>query len=390
MTSPSPTTTQGPSADAKRQLRRGWTTGATAAAAAGAAFEALLTGHFPDTASVRLPGAETPVFTLTSHHLDDGVARVGIIKDAGDDPDITHGMEIIAEVRSGEKNSNITFHAGEGVGRVTLKGLALDVGEAAINPGPRKQISDTLEHVAQKLGHTGPLDISVTVSIPGGEAAAMKTQNPRLGIVGGLSVLGTTGIVVPYSCASWIHAIHRGVDVAREQNLHHLLASTGRTSEAGASKILNLPEHAIIDMGDFAGGMLKYLRKHPARHLTIAGGFAKLVKLAAGAMDLHSDRSQVDFVLLSKLVGECGGDKNLTDITKHATSAAQVLQGAGDLGPKLAHLVALRAREVALATLSGGTEVDVWVFDRTGTRIAASNEGTRIAASGEKQSNLET
>jgi len=354
-----------------RPLKKGWTTGACAAAAAAAAWRALETGVFEKTMSICLPRGDTPTFTLATQVISTGFACAGVIKDAGDDPDVTHGLEIIADVQKGRPGKGITFAAGEGVGTVTLKGLPLAVGEPAINPGPRGQITDAINGAASALGLPAP-DVRVTISIPGGREVAKKTMNGRLGIEGGLSVLGTTGIVVPYSCSSWIHAIHRGVDVSRAQNLNHVLAATGRTSEHAANAELNMNPAALIDMGDFAGGLLKYLRAHPVAHLTIAGGFAKLTKLSQGAMDLHSARSAVDFDHLADLLARSGVDRDTVNQARTANTAQHVLELAGESAPELAHLIARQAREVALATLAGGTEVTVWVYDRSGQRVGTS------------------
>jgi cobalamin biosynthesis protein CbiD len=245
-------------------LRRGWTTGACAAAAARAAGQALLSGGFPDPVTIRLPRGEQPSFALVLKKIGNGTARAGVVKDAGDDPDVTHGALVIAEVAHGAAGSGITFHAGAGVGRVTLPGLPLAVGEPAINPGPRAMIRQALADAAESCGTALP-DLAVTIAIPGGEALAQKTLNGRLGIVGGLSVLGTTGIVIPYSCSSWIHSIHRGIDVARAAGRAHIAAATGATSEAAVRRLYGLPEIALIDMGDFVGGMLKFLREARAR-----------------------------------------------------------------------------------------------------------------------------
>ncbi|MCB2099313.1 MAG: cobalt-precorrin-5B (C(1))-methyltransferase, partial [Rhodobacterales bacterium] len=259
-----------------RPLRTGWTTGACAATAAAAAWRALLTGAFAQTESITLPRGETPVMALSTARFDGGgAATAGVIKDAGDDPDVTHGAEILSTVAPGPKGSGITFAAGPGVGTVTRPGLPLAVGEPAINPMPRRIIADALAAVAAQCGGPAAPDLSVTVAIPGGESLAEKTLNGRLGILGGLSVLGTTGVVIPYSCSSWIHSIHRGVDVARACGHDHLAAATGRTSERVARDLTGLPDEALIDMGDFAGGLLKYLRRHPVPRLTITGGFAK-------------------------------------------------------------------------------------------------------------------
>jgi len=353
-----------------KALRKGWTTGACAAAAAAAAYRALQTGCFEESVSIRLPRGETPTFALETCELGDGFARVGIIKDAGDDPDVTHGLEIIAEVRPGPPGG-VSFAAGEGVGTVTLLGLPLPPGEPAINPGPRAQITTALQSVAQALGQdaNGLPDVKVTISIPGGLEASKKTMNARLGIIGGLSVLGTTGIVVPFSCSSWIHSIQRGVDVARAQGFKHVLAATGRTSEHAANSELSLPDEALIDMGDFAGGLLKYVRAHPVERLTIAGGFAKLAKLAQGSMDLHSARSSVDFARLADVLAHLGADETTVQAARDANTALRVLELAGDKADELAHRVARQAREVALATLAGGTNVSIWVYDRSGKRI---------------------
>jgi cobalt-precorrin-5B (C1)-methyltransferase len=350
-------------------LRRGWTTGACAAAAAQAAFGALLTGRFPDPVTLRLPRGEMPSFVLALAEQVDGLARAGIVKDAGDDPDVTHGALVIAELAWAAPGSGVRFRAGEGVGTVTRPGLPLAVGEPAINPAPRAMIREALGEIAEANGAPPP-DLTVTIAIPGGERLALKTMNARLGIVGGLSVLGTTGIVVPYSCASWIHAIHRGIDVARAAGQSHIAAATGTTSEEAVRRLYDLPEHALIDMGDFVGGTLKYLRRHPVPRLTLAGGFAKLAKLAAGHLDLHSSRSRVDGAALARLLAELGADPASVAAAGRSDSAAEILEIAGDRRWALAEAVARRAREAALATLSGDIAVEVAIVDRAGEFIA--------------------
>ncbi len=187
-----------------KELRRGWTTGTCATAAAKAACSALLGHGFPDPVEVTLPGGQRPAFSLALEELGDGFARAGIIKDAGDDPDVTHGALIIATIRRGEQGKGLRFSAGKGVGTVTRPGLPIPPGEPAINPVPRQMIAAAIAQVAGT-----DTDFEVEISIPDGEALALKTLNPRLGIVGGLSVLGTTGIVIPFSCSAWIHSIWR-------------------------------------------------------------------------------------------------------------------------------------------------------------------------------------
>src|SRR5437588_3461841 len=346
-------------------LRRGWTTGACAAAAARAAFAALLTGDFPDPVAIRLPRGETPSFPLALAEHRNGAARAGIVKDAGDDPDVTHGALIVAELAWAAPGSGIAFRAGEGVGTVTRAGLALAVGEPAINPAPRAMIRDTLLDLAEANGAPPP-DLTVTIAIPGGERLAERTMNARLGIVGGLSVLGTTGIVVPYSCSSWIHALHPGIDVARAAGFDHIAAATGNTSERAVQRLYDLPEAALIDMGDFVGGTLKYLRRHPVPRLTLAGGFAKMAKLAQGHLDLHSSRSRLDAAALANMLAGRGADPATVAAASEADSAGAILELAGERGAALAEAVGWQAREVALATLSGATAVEVAIVGRDG------------------------
>lgn len=349
------------------ELRRGWTTGACATAAARAAYEALVTGHFPDPVTIRLPQGQRPSFALARAELAEGTATAGIVKDAGDDPDVTHGALILASLTTGPAGSGVTFCAGDGVGTVTRPGLALAVGEPSINPGPRGMMAEAIADAAEALG--GPADIEITVSIPGGQDLAKRTMNGRLGIVGGLSILGTTGVVIPYSCSSWIHAIHRGVDVARAAGLTHLIAATGSNSERAAQAMFGAPEQALIDMGDFVGGLLKYLRQHPVPRLTIAGGFAKLSKLAQGHLDLHSSRSSIDLTALANLVERLGGGADLVAEAAQAAGAGEVLALADARGLRLGDPIARGARETALAALGGEIAVEVLVFDRDGALI---------------------
>lgn len=348
-------------------LRKGWTTGACATAASAAAFTALATGRFPDPVTITLPRGEEPSFALVRAELADGAATASVIKDAGDDPDITHGAEIIATVRRGAPGSGVVFAAGPGVGMVTKPGLPIPAGEPAINPRPREMMASAIAQIAARHGMAG--DAVITVGVTDGAALAEKTWNPRLGIVGGLSILGTTGVVIPYSCSAWIHSIHRGIDVARATGMIHVAGATGRTSERTVQRLYGLEDGAMLDMGDFAGGMLKYLRRHPIPRVTIGGGFGKLVKLAQGEMDLHSSRSQVDHAVLAGLARDAGAGAELVAAVTGATSAGEALGLAQAAGLPLADIVAARAREAALAVLSGGVSLDVVVIDRAGAIV---------------------
>jgi cobalt-precorrin-5B (C1)-methyltransferase len=351
-----------------RPLRRGWTTGTCAAAAAKAAYTALLTGEFPDPVEITLPRGERPAFALATQRTAAGAATAGIIKDAGDDPDVTHGALVLATVRPGAAGAGVTFRAGEGVGTVTRPGLALSPGEPAINPVPRRMIRAAIEEVAAENGRTA--DVEVEIAIPGGEALAARTVNARLGIVGGLSILGTTGIVVPYSCSAWIHSIHRGIDVARAGGFDHVAGSTGATSEQAVRARYGLPDVALIDMGDFVGGMLKYLRTHPIPRITIAGGVAKMTKLAQGMLDLHSKRGAVDLPALAAVATGAGGSSALARRIAGANTAAQAFADARTEGIALGDAIAAAAWQTAANVVAGADiAVEVILFDRDGRLV---------------------
>ena len=353
-----------------RPFQRGWTTGTCAAAASRAAYEALLTGAFPDPVPVLLPGGARPSFALAISERSQEFARAGIIKDAGDDPDATHGALIVSTVRLAPLGSGVVFRAGEGVGMVTRAGLPLPPGEPAINPVPRDMIRTAIAEVAALQDGAG--DAIVELSIPGGAKIAERTLNGRLGIVGGLSILGTTGIVVPYSCAAWIHSIHRGIDVARAAGLDHVAGATGSTSEAAIARLHGLSEQALIDMGDFVGGMLKYLRRHPVPRVTVAGGMGKITKLGQGLLDLHSRRGEVDLHWLSARATEAGGSVRLATRIAQSNSAMEAFGHAQTAGVDLPAAVAEAAWRTAAQALGGAMLLDIVIFDRSGELLACS------------------
>lgn len=336
------------------QLRRGWTTGACATAAVKAGLQILWGGEVPPEVTITLPKGETPMWSLAMVAQGDGWAEVGIEKDAGDDPDVTHGAIIKARVCASD--GGVMFRAGEGVGTVTKAGLPIGVGEPAINPVPRAMMDEIVAEMASEYGQMP--DVEITISIPDGAEIALKTWNPRLGIKGGLSILGTTGVVRPFSCAAWIASIHRGIDVARAEGLTHVSGCTGATSERVVQELLELPEQAMLDMGDFAGGLLKYLARHPVDRVTIGGGIGKISKLAQGARDLHSKRSQVDFIKLNEWVE--------ADISGSNTALEAVTTA-----PELAERVAQEALvQVSLLLKDAPVEPSIVIIDRAGNVLA--------------------
>ena len=355
--------------DSGVHLRRGWTTGTCATAATRAAFQALLGQEPDDPVPVTLPNGARPEFALARLDRGAGFACAGIVKDAGDDPDVTHGALILATVRRAAPGGGIVFRAGAGVGTVTLPGLPLPPGEPAINPAPRRMIAAVVGEVAAACGVAA--DLEVEIGVENGAVLARRTMNARLGIIGGLSILGTTGIVIPYSCGAWIASIHRGIDVARAANVPHLAGATGATSEAAVRALFGLPEQALIDMGDFVGGMLKYIRSHPVPRVTVAGGFAKMSKLAQGRLDLHSKRNSIDFAWLSaRLAGE-GAGSDLAAAAGSANTALEVLQIAERANIPLAAAIARDAARTAQHALGrGDIRIDVAVFGRDGELLA--------------------
>lgn len=349
-------------------LRFGWTTGTCATAAVNAAYCALVTGNFPQNVSIVTPGGKnadleialTEKSAVGSHEV---WCKAGVIKDAGDDPDVTHGALICARVSVNTAKTGVIFSAGEGVGTVTKAGLPIGVGEPAINPVPRVMMCEMVETLAKALA--GPSDVLIEISVPNGAEIAKKTWNPRLGIEGGLSILGTTGVVRPFSCSAWIASIHRGIDVARANALPHVMGSTGSTSENYGRALYNLPEIALLDMGDFVGGMLKYMRQHPVQNLSIVGGFGKMVKLAQGCVDLHSARSQVDFDRLADIAAPLGLDR---EKVASANTVLEVSQMADDQQrTALAKAIAEAAHQSAVGHLRGSdVNLEVIIVSRDG------------------------
>ena len=346
------------------KLRFGWTTGTCATAAVNAAYTAMVKGECPKNVTVVTPSGKQADLEVAMVELGTGWAKAGIIKDAGDDPDVTHGAMICAAVSPSTGHNGIRFLHGDGVGIVTKAGLPIGVGEPAINPVPRQMMTDMVAVLAKTL--QGPQHIDIEISVPDGAVIAQKTWNPRLGIEGGISILGTSGIVRPFSCAAWIASIHRGVDVARANGLQHVIGSTGNSSENAAKARYDLPDIALMDMGDFVGGLLKYMRRNPVPKVTIAGGFAKMVKLGQGATDLHSARSQVDFVALAALAAQVGLD---ADLVRSANSVLQVFDMAtAEQRHRLADVIASAARMTAVKTLRDApVVVEIMVVSRDGT-----------------------
>ncbi|MQG94109.1 cobalt-precorrin-5B (C(1))-methyltransferase [Pseudomonas sp. MN1F] len=344
-------------------LRSGLTTGSCATATSLAAAKLLLTGQCDDAVSITLPKGKVVQMRLEFCRLVDERAEAGTLKDAGDDPDVTHGALLYSQIRL-QAQPGIRFVAGQGVGTVTRPGLVLAVGEPAINPVPRRMISEHLQQLADDCGYPGGFE--VTVNVQGGEQLALKTMNPRLGILGGLSILGTSGIVRPFSCAAYIASIHQGIDVAHTNGYTHIAACTGNASEDTMRRVYNLPEIALIEMGDFVGAVLKHVRKVPVPRLTLCGGFGKISKLAAGHMDLHSRHSSIDLPQLAGWAADIGADAELQAAIIAANTSQQALALAHAASIALGDAVCAHALAFARSVVPAQVQVEVFAIDRQG------------------------
>jgi cobalt-precorrin-5B (C1)-methyltransferase len=317
-------------------LRKGWTTGTCSAAAAKAASIAVKTGVAPGEVEVPLPkGDQRPRFPVERCVLRGDEAEAVVVKDAGDDPDVTHGAQLTATVRRAPA-PGLALHGGAGVGVVTKPGLGLPVGGPAINEGPRRQITAAVGEVFD-LRREG---VEVTISVPGGEKMARRTTNPRLGIVGGISILGTTGIVRPFSTAAWRASVGQAIDVMRAQGQREFVLTTGGRTEKAARRLRpDLEEVCFIEVGDFTGYALKRGVALGFERVLFVGMAGKLAKLAAGVMMTHWTRSKVDTALLAQIALTAGGGNALARQVAQANTArhayelweqAGVLRRAGD------------------------------------------------------------
>ena len=357
------------SAESPTPLRTGLTTGTCATACCVAAAQAFFTQKHDDSVSVTLPKGKVvdlPIIEYTN--LSNGI-RTATIKDAGDDPDATHGATLFVELRFAPEKG-IRFHAAQGVGTVTRTGLLLDVGEPAINPVPRKMMTEHLLGFAETYDYKGGFDVSVGVI--NGEQIAQKTMNPRLGILGGLSILGTTGIVRPFSCAAYIASIHQGIDVARANLITHIAATTGNSSEEAIKSHYQLDDMALIEMGDFVGAVLKHVKKVEQADaiqltkLSICGGFGKISKLAQQHMDLNSRASSIDLNALASLAATLGASEELQQKMANANTSVEALSFAQEQNLALANAICQQALDFARQYIPHHIELEVWAIDRKG------------------------
>jgi cobalt-precorrin-5B (C1)-methyltransferase len=393
----------------KTGLRYGFTTGACAAAAARGAALMLRDQARVDEVEIGLPRGDTARFRLQGQGFTRDSATCFVVKDAGDDPDVTNGAEIHAKVTleyfpappregGGEgEGRRVIIEGGTGIGRVTKPGLAVPMGEWAINPVPRKMIAEAVHEIFRSpflAPRSSLLVPHVLITIPNGEELAKKTLNARLGIIGGLSILGTSGIVKPISSQAWTDTIDTAIDVARACGCTTLVLSTGRTSELAAQRYFStpgdgksplvsessgaasslaplahcpLPEEAYIMMGDHVGHALRACSRKGVKEIVLAGQFAKLLKIACGHEQTHVSSSHLD---LDQLAGWLNGSPHTSHFTTLATQAgtARELYDATDGDPDLVSLVCGRAARRA-AELAAGCGVKVFLAGYGGEMV---------------------
>ena len=368
-------------------LRSGWTTGTCSAAAAKAATTALVSQTVQTAVEVVLPDARVVPFAVERCEVGPSRAEAVVVKDAGDDPDVTHGAHLTATVRWSDA-PGVHLEGGVGVGVVTKPGLGLEVGGPAINPVPRQMIRDNVGAVVD-LAVRG---VDVTISVPDGELRARKTTNARLGILGGISILGTTGVVRPFSTESWRASVVQAVSVMAAQGEPTLvLATGGRTEKAALRMLPDLPEVCFVEVGDFTGAALRQAVEDGLRDVVFVGMAGKLTKLASGVLMTHYTRSKVDTGVLVAITQELLGTRELgtrelgqdaalveavagANTARHAYElweAAGVLRPAGDL---------LCARVAEVLTRFGGLPARVAMVDLAGARVVAATEPAWVPA----------
>jgi len=306
----------------QEKLRTGFTTGSCATAASKAALLAIKSRQKVGSVDIKIPRGDRIDIRIESCDLGESRARCSVIKDGGDDPDVTHGAEITVDLELTGNRGRIEIDGGEGVGIVTKPGLGLEIGEAAINPVPKKMITENLGEAGKDvLERNG---IRVVISVPSGKELAPKTDNPRLGIVGGISILGTSGIVIPFSTASYAASIRQNLDVAVAAGDKTVVLTTGGRSEEFSKKIVGGEEHCFVQMGDFSGYTIQQCAKKGIERAYVVGFIGKMAKMAAGVKQTHVKGSKVDMGFLADLAAQCGADQSVSRQILEANTARHV------------------------------------------------------------------
>ena len=369
-----------------RGMRTGYTTGTTAAAAAKAAVILMLSGKAPELVSVPLPGGQGYA-TLKVHRSwsmvpEEGV-RCSVVKDGGDDPDVTHGAEIVVGVwrlPDGIKGLHIT--GGPGVGTVTRPGTGIEVGEPAVTRVPRRMMADAVAEGLVECGWPPETGVRARISVPNGEEIAKQTTNARLGVLDGISILGSTGIVQPFSTAAWRASVHLAIDVAATNGLDHLVLSTGTRSEQYTRQLLDLPDMAYVEAGIFSGPSMKRCVNKGIKRVAHVGMVGKFSKMAMGYFVTHVAGNQVDTGFLSQLAAQCGASPELQEEMRNAASGRHFQELAQEHGvmevfPLMCQLVCQQAQKYLGQDPDKDTSdaiiVDALCFDFEGNLLGAAS-----------------
>jgi cobalt-precorrin-5B (C1)-methyltransferase len=360
--------------EGKKGTRTGYSTGSCATAATKGALLALLHQQSVRQVEITLPLGQLVRFPIAQCDIGTTEATCGVVKDAGDDPDVTHGATIRATVSFIETPGEVVLEAGEGVGRVTQPGLGLPVGAPNITRVPRKMMTEVVEALAAaQLRERG---VRVVLTVPGGEEMAKKTELIRLGVIGGIGILGTTGIVQPYSTAAFRAGIGVAVSSAAARGYRHLVLTTGGMSEKFARRWIDLPEGAFIQMGDFVGYALEQCVKRQIERVTISGMIGKLSKMAMGKMMTHAAGSDVDTRFLAHIAEECGAQVEVLAVIQGANTARQVAEIAQARGlAAFFDRLAVRVCEACRRHVKGALEIECLLTDFEGNVIGKGRSG---------------
>jgi len=354
----------------KRSLRTGYTTGTCAAAATKAALSTLVNGEKLTKVNVSLPKDKNIMIDIAwIKYENEKSVTAAVIKDGGDDPDVTNGAEICVTVSFLETANKFIIDGGIGVGRVTKPGLGLEIGKAAINPTPLKMINQAIEEIiGQQKNRSG---LSVTISVPNGEEISKRTDNPRLGIIGGISILGTTGIVIPYSTASFAASIRQSIDVSKAMGSDSVILTTGGRSEDFARGIFgnSIADHAYIQIGDFIGFSIKQCAIKKIKKAYVIGFIGKLTKMAMGIKQTHVKGSHVDMNFLAGLASRCGANNELIKKIMLANTARHVGELVEQFGINLFYDVLCEEVYNHLSKYSTELQIKIMLLDFNGKII---------------------
>jgi len=306
----------------KTKLKTGFTTGSSATAASKAALLSIINQKKIENVDILLPKRSYIQIPIHSCEFESEKAKCSVIKNAGDDPDVTHGAEIIVELSFTEKINQVDIDGGEGIGIVTKPGLGLEINKPAINPIPKKMIIENLREVGKEI--LLEKGIRVVISVPKGKELGPKTDNPRLGITNGISILGTSGIVIPFSTAAYAASIRQNLDVAIAMGNHTVVLTTGGRSEDFAKKMVDLPEHCFVQIGDFSGYAIQQCGRKDIKKAYVVGFIGKLAKMAAGVKQTHVKGSKVDMSFLVGLAQKCNANESVIQDIKKANTARHV------------------------------------------------------------------